>query len=331
MPSLLDAFTRQQVFLESYKLSQFQDFMRAVPVIKATVAGALAAVNQSNMGQLTRVQLQQLVQKLRNLLARHLAAWSAKFSKEMEGLTKIELLLSRALMENETDETLDDQEKKRKFLPLFGWNTLRDPGAMWKQIDGEPMPANGATTQSAISSITTDLVAAIAARVVQGYAHAESVSETVQSIIGTDALFGRDGLLNRAAAGVRAAINTIIQHVASLAQNAMSSAFATHYQWISVLDAKTTQICRSRDQQVFAYANGPMPPAHMNCRSRTVPFTVSPPEHVPHTFADWLRGQPADVRQQIGTIPSTGPFLASRPMTLTQLAGMLGLITRDHQ
>jgi len=39
------------------------------------------------------------------------------------------------------------------------------------------------------------------------------------------------------------------------------------YRWISILDNKTSQICRSLDQQVFKFGKGPLPPAHVNCRS----------------------------------------------------------------
>lgn len=42
------------------------------------------------------------------------------------------------------------------------------------------------------------------------------------------------------------------------------------YRWVSILDNATTQICRSLDQQVFRFGEGPLPPAHGNCRSSIV-------------------------------------------------------------
>lgn len=42
------------------------------------------------------------------------------------------------------------------------------------------------------------------------------------------------------------------------------------YRWISILDSKTSQICRSLDGQVFAFRKGPLPPAHPNCRSSII-------------------------------------------------------------
>lgn len=42
------------------------------------------------------------------------------------------------------------------------------------------------------------------------------------------------------------------------------------YRWISILDDATTQICRSLDGQVFQFGAGPLPPAHVNCRSSII-------------------------------------------------------------
>lgn len=39
------------------------------------------------------------------------------------------------------------------------------------------------------------------------------------------------------------------------------------YRWVSRLDSKTSQICRSLDGRVFQFDKGPLPPAHPNCRS----------------------------------------------------------------
>lgn len=42
------------------------------------------------------------------------------------------------------------------------------------------------------------------------------------------------------------------------------------YRWVSILDSKTSQICRSLDGQVFIFGQGPIPPAHPNCRSTII-------------------------------------------------------------
>ena len=41
------------------------------------------------------------------------------------------------------------------------------------------------------------------------------------------------------------------------------------YRWISVLDSRTTDVCRGRSNKVYEVGVGPIPPAHPNCRCST--------------------------------------------------------------
>lgn len=42
-------------------------------------------------------------------------------------------------------------------------------------------------------------------------------------------------------------------------------------EWVSVLDSRTTDYCKSQDGKTFDLGQGPRPPAHYNCRSITMP------------------------------------------------------------
>lgn len=89
--------------------------------------------------------------------------------------------------------------------------------------------------------------------------------------------------------------------------------------YIATLDSRTTLICASLDGQVFPVDDGPRPPQHHQCRSRTTPVLKSfkelgldvkdlPPAErasmngaVPGdiTFGQWLKGQPASVQNEV--------------------------------
>jgi len=56
------------------------------------------------------------------------------------------------------------------------------------------------------------------------------------------------------------------------------------YEWVSVLDNRTSSRCRALDSKVFTVGKGPLPPLHPSCRS-----TVSP------VIPDRLRDDLADV------------------------------------
>ena len=89
------------------------------------------------------------------------------------------------------------------------------------------------------------------------------------------------------------------------------------YQWSATLDAKTTIICINYDGRVWPTGEGPVPPAHFQCRSSIVPVITSwqefgveaPPAGTRAsmngavsdkiTYKQWLRKQPKAVQNQV--------------------------------
>lgn len=71
--------------------------------------------------------------------------------------------------------------------------------------------------------------------------------------------------------------------------------------WVSMLDGKTTAICRSRSGKSYPAGSGPRPPAHVRCRSIVVPYPPGRGEYEEPTYSDWLEKQTPDrVRQILG-------------------------------
>ena len=72
------------------------------------------------------------------------------------------------------------------------------------------------------------------------------------------------------------AVSTGVQHASSLSRFAVIAdkfiAIGAGYEWVSVIDGKTSAQCRALDGRRFDYGKGPLPPIHPNCRSHTVPF-----------------------------------------------------------
>jgi len=107
---------------------------------------------------------------------------------------------------------------------------------------------------------------------------------------------------------------TITNHAASVARSELYKAnndILNGYKWLSTLDGRTTLICGSRDNVVYSnYKKDPMPPAHYNCRSTTIP--VMKPEYdigaeiggkrssldgainSKTTYGGWLKKQPKE-------------------------------------
>src|SRR5690606_11496937 len=106
-----------------------------------------------------------------------------------------------------------------------------------------------------------------------------------------------------------AMVRTSPQHVNTSAQQMVyedNADIVEGYIWISTLDGRTSQTCRSLDGQFFRPGKGPVPPIHINCRSSTIPkltgidllsetTRASKGGQVPatQTYYDWLKKQPA--------------------------------------
>jgi SPP1 gp7 family putative phage head morphogenesis protein len=101
--------------------------------------------------------------------------------------------------------------------------------------------------------------------------------------------------------GLRALIRTSNSHISSAVTQASyeeNPDLIKRYEWRSTLDSRTTPICQTRDGEQYDVGKGPIPPAHVSCRSTTTPILdgFPPPKRV--TYNEWLANQPADVQDE---------------------------------
>ena len=152
-----------------------------------------------------------------------------------------------------------------------------------------------------------------------GYSQGQSNAEIIRRLRGTKANKYRDGLLAVTQRSAAAIVRTSVQHVANTARMETwkeNSNIVTGYRWVSTLDSRTSQTCASLDGQAFKTGKGPMPPAHINCRSGTVATlddryafldkdatrAARGPEgagktDATETYYSWLKRQPAEFQR----------------------------------
>jgi len=109
-----------------------------------------------------------------------------------------------------------------------------------------------------------------------GYGQGQTNAEIVKAIRGTADQNFNDGILAVSNRNARSVVQTAIQHVATTARMETLKAnkdVVPGYRWVSTLDRKTSAQCKGLDGRVFELGKGPLPPAHINCRSTTVPST----------------------------------------------------------
>ena len=198
-----------------------------------------------------------------------------------------------------------------------------------------------------------------------GLAQGEGIDRIVRRIRGTRARGYADGVLNTSRRNIEAIVRTSISDIVNRAGEAVYEAnrdVVKGVQLVATLDTRTTDLCIHYDGQVFAVGQGPRPPFHYGCRTRTVPVVrswralgIRAGELEPGTRASmdgqvsekitynaWLKKQPAAVQDEVlgptrgrlyrqGKVKIDRFSVDGRRLTLEDLRKREGLSHKDIQ
>lgn len=90
-------------------------------------------------------------------------------------------------------------------------------------------------------------------------------------------------------------IRTAVQNVTHTATDLTyknNSEFIQRYQYVAILDGRTSDICKKLDGNVYKVGEGKKPPQHWNCRSFTIPI-FSDDDIIDSNYGDWVDKQDA--------------------------------------
>jgi SPP1 gp7 family putative phage head morphogenesis protein len=278
--ALRDAIIRKQVYLEGVKLSAPEDAEERITKLGEVIAALLLGLGVAKLSEVTLAELRKLIAKMRKIVTTRFKAFNSQMSRFIMQFTRVEKQLSEAL-------------HRKLFTPAKPLPTMTQ---IMGRVRSAIIPGVGRTIGEMIGGDLGKLRDEITAMLRGGYANEETIQALIARIQGTRAKQFRDGWLGKVKRGVKTAVATALQHVTGIVGNATGAAFFGQYQWVSVIDEKTTDICLSRDGEVYVYGRGPVPPAHYNCRSTTVPyFEEALTDWKKTNWFDWATDQPASV------------------------------------
>jgi hypothetical protein len=229
----------------------------------------------NNFGELTKADFNRIMVQLRTRLVAVFGKETSRFNSVMRDLSDIEVSLFQRIFRADT-----------------GQRIAVDNASVWAKARNRDIAATGgnmARAERQFMNATINVVENLARR---GYADKLDTKDVLNSIRGTQARGFRNGGFARVKSWADSYSTTITQHVGSSAKYETSSNYYDEYDWISILDEVTTQICIDRAYQRYKYGEGPIPPAHYFCRSEIVPVSEGAPAR--QSFVDWLRGQPGE-------------------------------------
>lgn len=249
--------TRHQVYLERLKAGSIKSWEKAVSDLEKAIIQVVKLIDDDSISSLSRRSLEKLLSKLQvaqeEVLVRHLS----QFSDELEELANYEAGFEARSLKSAIDVEQVAVAKKAYQAALRN-----------------PLSTTGELLEPFISDWKRKEIKAVNDTVRKAWSEGWTVQELTQAIRGTKALGYSDGLVAGIGNRAKTVARTSIQHVASTARMQTlveNSDILDGYVWVSTLDGRTSQTCRSLDGKFFQFGKGPTPPIHPNCRSTMVP------------------------------------------------------------
>lgn len=312
MATLFDIVTRHQIYLEGIKNGFGVDFERNVAYeLNRELRKLFSTLEYENLGDMTKKEL--------NLFLKELVALNkrvfGKYTDQIINAIYAFMIADRELSEIALAE--DDDEAAW----LFSMTNER----LWSLIVNDPMGATGVGIIPTLLAFASMAGKGLENSLSKAWVNAENTSDYIQSIIGTKSGSYLDGDIGKIVRQNRSIVGTVLQHVSSEVQHSIGKSFYDEYMWSSIIDNSTTNVCRDRNGNIYQYGRGPVPPAHIGCRSKIVPISKHIPTNVPASFADWVGTQPsAFLRDAFVGKPSEKVF---PPLTIRQFTSKFKNIT----
>jgi SPP1 gp7 family putative phage head morphogenesis protein len=301
---LHDVVMRYQVYLERLKAGEVKKVDPVLRQIDAAVREALSGIDGTNASQVVSA-LRRLRVTNQQITDRYIAGMSAELKRLSAYATEFHA---------QTLGLVWPAAAPALVTPAVA--------AVWAATLATPVQATGALLEPFVQGWSGRTLERVEGAIRLGYAQGRTTDEIIRTVRGTKAANFSDGILagttKRDAAAV---VRTAIQQVSNQAQQAVYTSnedIVEGYEWVSTLDMRTSSQCRSLDGLVFKLGKGPVPPAHISCRSTTVPKLTGIDlnegstraskgakggEQVSAelTYYDWLKKQPASfVEDAIG-------------------------------
>jgi SPP1 gp7 family putative phage head morphogenesis protein len=292
---------RWAVYLEGLKSHEVVEFVQFVAELQKVSIALIYTIEATSVGELSKTAL---------------AKFLATFHQHNEAV--LEKALQQLFTKLEPLSAYAAQFAAREIKALA--KVAIEPATFeqaYKFALEQPLSATGQKLPEFLQAWTDAELNRLNNIVQKAWGEGSTVNDLVRAIRGTKAQNFRDGILELTRRNAEAIARTSIQHVASTGRMATweeNKDIVKGYEWISTLDSRTTTICRSLDHQSFKLGEGPVPPAHINCRSTTIAELDSSldfldqgatrsaqfgPVDADLTYYEWLKLQPETFQDSV--------------------------------
>ena len=271
---LADILTRHDIDLLRVDAALRKKIVSMMNGLREDVIKKIAKVNPGKAATLSRknATLRQLIQSTDPSVTKAYKAIASTVDGELKDLTKLEQqVMAKSINRVANVELLSPRVNKNVMEALVG-KTL---------VEGKIVSKWWQAETAAFKDV-------FARQMREGVLNGETVDDLVRRVRGTRAGRFKDGIMalstNRAKTLVRSSVLAVANQ-ARMTTFQQNSDVIKGVQWLSTLDARTSNVCKALDGQSWTLGGERMkgtsiqwrgpPPAHFNCRSTLVPITRS--------------------------------------------------------
>jgi SPP1 gp7 family putative phage head morphogenesis protein len=320
MSDLRTLALRFQVYVERFKTGQANEFNRTLQDLLNEVEAVLA---EGEVSEMSRRELEGFLRTMRG-------EQSATIHDSLDDL--IDTMREFGLYSHEVE--IDSLVVVTSIPKLKKKATANQ---IWKMAEERPLSSTGELLEPWLDKLTEIEIQSAEGILRRANAESWTNKQIIQTFKGTRANRYTDGLLPKMGRANETIIRTAIQHLNSMGRMKVwedNEAYIEGYQWVSTLDNRTSDQCRSLDGQKFRMGEGPLPPIHANCRSTTVAVVDSKydfldkdakrasktgPVPINQTYYAWLKTQPAEFQDSV-IGPTRGELLRNGGLDAEEFA-----------
>lgn len=258
MARTIEQFEEQfQDYLEELKVAEYTRLNKVYTDIAKLLTSALNELER-DISDMRRAQLEKFIRGVSVKQAKMLNKMIDSHIESLNDFAGYSYQIEATLMHSATGAAIANATKAK---------------AVYQAALTRPLGATGDLLEPFIQNLTKSQVGVVEKTLRKAAINKWTTQETLQVLKGTKAANYTDGVMSRLGKQTATVVRTAMQHVNNSARQTLwadNPKVIRGYRWISTLDGRTSEICRDLDGEEFKIGDGPLPPAHPNCRSTTV-------------------------------------------------------------
>jgi SPP1 gp7 family putative phage head morphogenesis protein len=333
---LLDTLVRHQIYLEGVKSGYELKFNIYIEKLLKDVKSLINDIPYDTLDSMTKREMQKLSMSVKRLNLKLFNTYLNQLDKDLKAFMRTDKeVLSNIyvnLLKEDVPETVDQiteaTPSESTAMVNDGLDVIQeedDDSGLWAWLWNGVVPT-GSSPEDMLILLTSYSALQLSQLIVRAVSNGYSKKEIIEDL---------ERVISKVSISASSTLRTLIQYLSTGTQVTIEAGLFKRYQWISVIDNRTSEICQSRNLLIFEYGKGPLPPAHNNCRSKIKPVINNTPSQ-PTSYPTWLKGQPKSVQNYIlgpvigkqfrdgdinnSQLPS---FKNAKPLTLEQFSGKL--------